>query len=119
MKLVVLNLFDKRPCLAWAPNYQAAVEASKNKTFRVRLNKLFKLSKKADGTHFPLRVSGHCDGGGPEQRVLTAPVVEIHIQIPIIIKPKVAQTEATNITISTHSSKHQTAIEDTTKWQYP
>jgi hypothetical protein len=55
-----------------------------------------------------LRVGEHCDGGSlPELRVLTAPVVQIHIQNSIIIKPKIAPSEATNITIPTHSSKHQ------------
>ena len=45
-----------------------------------------------------MRNGGHRDGGPlPELRVLTAPMVESHIQIPIIVEPKIVLKEATYI----------------------
>jgi hypothetical protein len=106
--MIIFDLLHVRLSLARAFSHQVAIEASKDKTLLFRFDELLKLSKEAHRTHLPLRDGGHRDGGPlPELRVLTAPMVKSYIQIPLIVKPEIAQTEATYITIPTHSSKHQ------------
>ena len=101
-------MFLIRLSLARALNsHQAVIEASKDKTLLIRLDELWKLSKEAPRAHLPIRNGGYRDGGPlPELRVLAAPMVKSHIQIPLIVKLEIAPMKATYITISTHTSKH-------------
>ncbi len=90
-----------------ALSHQAAIEVSKDKTLLFRLDELLKLSKEAHRENLRMGKGGHRDGGPLlELRVLMAPMVKRHIQISIIIKLKIAPTEATYITIPIYPSKH-------------
>ncbi len=105
--MIILDLFHIRLSLAWALSHQAAIEVSKDKTLLIRLDELLKLSKEAHRAHLPIRNGGHRDGGPlPELKVLAAPMVKSHIQIPLIVKLEIAPTKAIYITISTHTSEH-------------